>query len=83
MIGNMTDKINDELVIKVINEYGRLHSLPQNPFAVSDIDDAMNTIESRFSLTKDEATSVFNRAVELGLIENIDGIIQLSKPLYE
>ena len=83
MIGSMTNKINDKLVAKVINEYGRLHSLPQNPFAVSDIDDAMNTIESRFGLTEDEAIRVFNRAVELGLIENIDGIIQLSKPLYE
>ena len=75
-------KIDDELVIKAINEYGRLHSLPQNPFAVSDIDDAMNTIESKFNLTKNETISVLNRAVKLGLIENIDGIIQLSNPLY-
>jgi hypothetical protein len=82
MIVSMTNKINDELVVKVINEYGRLHSLPQNPLAVSDINDAMNTIENRFGLTKNETISVLNRAVKLGLIENIDGIIQLSNPLY-
>lgn len=74
--------INDELVIRAVNEYGRLHSLPQNPFAVTDLDDAMDTIEKKLGLTSDEALIVFKRAVGLGLVEDVDGVIQLKKPRY-
>lgn len=74
--------INDELVIRAVNEYGRLHSLPQNPFAVTDLDDAMNTIEDKLGLTVNEAHTVFKRAVDLGLVEDVDGVIQLTKPRY-
>ena len=74
--------INDELVIRAVNEYGRLHSLPQNPFAVTDLDDAMGTIEDKLGLTVNEAHRVFKRAVDLGLVEDVDGIIQLTKPRY-
>ena len=74
--------INDELVIRAVNEYGRLHSLPQNPFAVTDLDDAMDTIEKKLGLTRDEALIVFKRAVGLGLVEDVDGVIQLKKPRY-
>lgn len=74
--------INDELVIRAVNEYGRLYSLPQNPFAVTDLDDAMGTIEDKLGLTVNEARTVFKRAVDLGLVEDVDGVIQLKKPRY-
>lgn len=75
-------EINDRLVAEAIDEYGRLYSLPQNPLAVADIEDAMGTVERRMGVTMDEATRIFDKAVELGLIENVEGIIQLKTPRY-